>query len=147
MKKISLCCCILIIILGVLVSCGQEYDAETVSDVSVLQDGQAQYDLKFSQIADLIDGYAHVKGKRVKRGTTKYYKFLRETALNDSELQAIPEWEAVQIYIYCYDNETGSIEELELDDDKLPTWMTDTTIREYAENLGATPEELLKDLF
>ena len=144
-KKILLVCCVVILSLCMFTGCGQEYDAETVSDVSILQEGQDQYDLTFLQIADLLDEYAYVKGERVKRGTEKYVEFLNGTAMNDPELHALPEWNAVRIYISQYGGVTGDVNDLELDDDDIPESMSGHTIKEYVEERGLSPDDFLDE--
>lgn len=144
MKKILAGFCVAIMAIGIFGGCGQKYDAETVSDVSILQEGQNQYDLTFLQIADLLDEYAYVKGKRVRRGTEKYVEFLNGTALNDPELKELPEWNAVRIYISQYSGVTGDIDNLELNDDGIPESMTGQTIKEYAEERGLSPEDYIE---
>ena len=114
-------------------SCGSEYDAETVSDISVLNTGDDPYDLTCLQVAEMLDEYIYVKKARCNRGTDKYVEFLDKTANKDPELQALPEWPAIEIYIKGYRNPTGSIKDIELDDDGLMPDMTDMTIREYVE--------------
>ena len=142
-KRILLGCCIAIITISIFDGCSPKYDAETVSDVSILQEGQDQYDLTFLQIADMLDEYAYVKGERVKRGTQKYVDFLNETALNDSELKTLPEWNAIRIYISQYGGVTGDINNLDLDDNDIPEGMSGQTIKEYAEERGLSPEDYL----
>lgn len=124
--------CILTILL-LMVSCGESYDVKEISDISITTEGEDVYNLTCLQVAEMIDKYVFLKSEKCKRGTDAYVEFLNTTALNDEELKSLREWPAIEVYITGYTNPTGSIEDLDLDADKLPPNMTGLTIREFAE--------------
>jgi len=140
---------ILVLLSQVLFSgCGGSETSGSIEDISILEEGGDPFELQCKDIADLLDDYISLKGHTVltflnpKRGTDKYATYLVTEAMYDEELQNLPEWNAIEIYINAYGDVHGEVNRDDLDDDALPSRMTGRTIRELTEDYyDMEPEE------